>query len=213
MRFTQLLSTAAAVAILTSPALALAQPAAAPAPATTPAAPAAAVAPAPVLPPSPNLVANGDLIATLKASPHFTILARAFDANNLSASLKAAPGLTLFAPTDDAFNALPAGQLQMLMMPANANLLRKVLTYHLINASVDTSKIKGAKGPVATVGGASVQLDGSGDVLLVNNADIIQADVKAANGVIIHAIDKVLIPADVTLPGAAAAAAPARTGG
>jgi uncharacterized surface protein with fasciclin (FAS1) repeats len=209
MRFNHLLSTAAAAALLACPVLAVAQPAP-PAPTAPPAAaPAAAATPAPVLPPSPNLVANGDLIATLKASPHFTILAKAFDANNLSASLKAAPGLTLFAPTDDAFNALPAGQLQMLMMPANANLLRKVLTYHLINATVDASKIKGAKGPVNTVEAGSVQLDGSGDVLMVNNANIIQADVKAANGVIIHAIDKVLIPADVTLPGAAAAAAPA----
>ena len=212
MRFTQLLSTATAAAILLCPVLAMAQPAPA-APAAAATAPAAPVPPAPVLPPSPNLMANGDLIATLKGSPHFTILARALDANNLSASLKAAPGLTLFAPTDDAFNALPAGQLQMLMMPANANLLRKVLTYHLINATVDTSKIKGAKGPVTTVGGGSVQLDGSGDVLMVNNADIIQADVKAANGVVIHAIDKVLIPADVTLPGSAAAAAPAPAGG
>jgi uncharacterized surface protein with fasciclin (FAS1) repeats len=115
-------------------------------PAPAPAAPAAAP-----LPPSPNLVANGSIVATLKASSHFSILAKALDQAQLSGVLGQTPGLTLFAPTDDAF---------------------------------ETSKL---------------QLDGSGDVLKVNDADIIEADVVATNGTI-HVIDKVLIPADVTLP-------------
>jgi hypothetical protein len=42
-----------------------------------------------------------------------------------------------------------------------------------------------------------VVFDGSNpDDLLVNNADIIQADVKATNGGVVHVIDKVLIPSD-----------------
>jgi uncharacterized surface protein with fasciclin (FAS1) repeats len=104
----------------------------------------------------------------------------------------------------------------MLLSPAGSASLRKILTYHLINTPVDSSKIKGAKGQVPTVDAPQqVTVDGSNDVLMVNNADIIQTDVKVANGVIIQVIDKVLIPSDVTLPGAAAAAAPAApaTGG
>ncbi len=215
MRF-NLLTTAAAATVFLCPAMALAQTAPAAPAAPAAAAPAAAPAPAPApLPPSPNLVANGDWIATLKGSTHFTIQVKALDQNGLSAQLKAYPNLTVFAPTDEAFKALPPAQLQLLLSPAGTNTLRKVLTYHLVNAQIDAAKIKGAKGDVATVDGVNVSLDGSGDVLMVNNADIIQPDVKAANGVIVHAIDKVLIPSDVTLPGAAAASAPAApaTGG
>jgi uncharacterized surface protein with fasciclin (FAS1) repeats len=42
-------------------------------------------------------------------------------------------------------------------------------------------------------------LDGSGAVPKVNDADIIQPDVRAGNGTI-QVVDKVLIPTDVKLP-------------
>ena len=141
-------------------------------------------------------MAAGDLVATAKASGQFTILLKALDAANLTAVLQRNPNLTLFAPTDAAFNALPPGKLDELMKTDNASVLQKLLTYHVINAPVDSSKIKGAKGGVKTVEGAEVQLDGSGEALLVDGATIVQADVRATNGTL-HVIDKVLIPSDV----------------
>lgn len=172
----------------------------------TPAAP----APAASVPASPGLVPSGDMAATLKASPHFTILAKALDAANLTPVLKAQPNITLFAPTDEAFNALPPAQLAALMETKNAPILQKVLAYHLVNLSLDSSKIKGAKGPVPSVEGGKLSIDGSGTPLKVDSADIIQADVHASNG-IIQVVDKVLIPADVTVPMAdSGGAAPAR---
>ena len=183
--------TAAAVTALLAPIAASAQDAA-----PAPMAPAAATLPA-----SPNLVAAGSITATLKASPHFTILSKALDQAQLSAVLNATPGLTLFAPTDEAFQALPPSQLAKLMLPDNAPVLQKILIYHLVNLSLDGAKIKGAKGPVPSVETSQLQIDGSGATVKVNDADVIQADVKATNG-IIHVIDKVLIPGDVTLPAA-----------
>jgi uncharacterized surface protein with fasciclin (FAS1) repeats len=195
------LPTAAIVAVLaTFPFAASAQ-----APAAAPAA-AVATPPPAAIPASPNVVPNGNLVSTLQGSGHFTILLKALDAAQLSATLKTAPNLTLFAPTDDAFQALPPSQLSQLLEPKNAPMLQKVLIYHVVNALVDSSKIKGAKGPVVTVEATPVVIDGSADVLKVNNADIIQADVKATNG-LIHVIDKVLVPNDVSLPTASAAAA------
>ena len=129
------------------------------------------------------------------------------DATSLTATLAKQPGITLFAPTDEAFKALPAGQLNGLMMPNNAPILQKVLIYHLVNLNLDSSKIKGAKGPVPSVETGKLLVDGSGPVLKVNDADIIQSDVHATNGYI-HVVDKVLIPSDVTLPTASAAAGP-----
>jgi uncharacterized surface protein with fasciclin (FAS1) repeats len=122
---------------------------------------------------------------------------------NLTSVLKTNQNLTLFAPTDAAFAALPAGELDKLMLPENGPMLQKVLTYHLINAKVDSTKIKGAKGEVKSVEGSALLLDGSGATPMVDNATITQTDVMASNGVL-HVVDKVLIPKDV--PGLQAAA-------
>lgn len=149
---------------------------------------------------------HGDIIETAKASGQFKTFLKAVDATNLTQVLKTNKNLTVFAPTDTAFAALPAGELDRLMQPANAAELQKLLTYHLINARVDSGKIRGARGPVTTVAGSPVQLDGSGTVLKVNHADIVQADVAPTNG-IIHVVDKVLTPAGAIA--AAAAASPA----
>jgi uncharacterized surface protein with fasciclin (FAS1) repeats len=152
-------------------------------------------------------MAHGDMFATLKSSGDFSILTKALDAAQLSKVLASQPNLTLFAPTDEAFKALPPAQLNALMAPDNAPILQKVLIYHLVNLPLDSSKIKGSKGQVPSVETSKLQLDGSGDVLKVDGADIIQSDVRASNG-IIQVVNKVLIPPDVTLPSASAQATP-----
>lgn len=149
------------------------------------------------------VVAKGDLIDTAQASGQFTTFLKAVSAVNLTSVLKTNQNLTLFAPTDAAFAALPAGELDKLLLPENGPMLQKVLTYHLINARVDSSKINGAKGEVKSVEGSPLLLDGSGATPMVDGATITQADVMATNGVL-HVVDKVLLPKD--LPGVQAAA-------
>jgi uncharacterized surface protein with fasciclin (FAS1) repeats len=202
MVLSRLFITAAAASLIACPLGALAQTP------TTPSAPTAS--PTPALAASPHVVPNGNMISTLQGSGHFTILLKALDAANLTATLAKTPDLTLFAPTDDAFRSLPAGQLNGLMMPSNAPILQKVLIYHLVHLNLDSSKIKGAKGPVPTVETSNLVVDGSGPVLKVNDADIIQSDIHATNG-FIQVVDKVLVPSDVTLPTASAAATPPAT--
>lgn len=182
------------ILIAAASALTLISPLAAMAQTTDAAAPAAPVAMA-----SPNLAPSGDIVATLKANPNFSILVKALSAANLDGVLASTPDITLFAPTDAAFQALPPTTLAALMKTDNAPILQKILTYHLIHLNLDSSKIKGAKGPVTTVEGQPVQIDGSGATAMVNNAQIIQMDVKASNGYI-QVIDKVLMPTDVTVP-------------
>jgi uncharacterized surface protein with fasciclin (FAS1) repeats len=195
MTLHRLLMTAAAALALAGPALA--QPAAAPA------APPAAAAPAGPAAMSMTITPAGDIADTLKASGQFTILVKALDASNLTSVLKTAGPLTILAPTDAAFNALPAGQLANLMKIENAAQLQALLTYHLINAGVPMSKIQGSKGPINSVAGTPVQIDGTGPTIMVNDASVVGHAV-VSNGDI-YAIDKVLTPGG----GAAPAAAPA----
>ena len=211
MNLYRLLTAAAAVALFTGAAHAqtaaepttASEPAAAPAPAVEPTA--VAVAPA-----APLVVAKGDLVETAKASGQFTTFVKALDKTNLTAVLKTNKNLTVFAPTDAAFAALPAGELDRLMKTENAGELQSLLVYHVVNANVDTAKIKGAKGPVQTVAGKDLLLDGSGDSLKANSAAILQADVRTSNG-ILHVVDHVLSPSDPAIAAAKVEAAQAAT--
>ncbi|HEV2366044.1 MAG TPA: fasciclin domain-containing protein [Caulobacteraceae bacterium] len=199
---------AAALALACGPALA--QTAAAPATPATAAAPAAPATAAPAappaaVPPSPNIVPTGDILTTLQNSGRFTILVKALNATNLASVVKSTPDLTLFAPTDQAFEQLTPAALAQLLAPANAANLQRLLVYHLVHLNLDSAKFKGAKGPVQTVGNTPLEVDGSGAVIKVNNADIIQPDVHATNGTI-QVIDRVLVPPGMQLPTTAQAA-------
>jgi uncharacterized surface protein with fasciclin (FAS1) repeats len=219
MHLIRFATTALAAATIAWPVAALAAPG--DAPTATAAAPPAASAPATsALPSIPKVAPGPDIYTTLKTSGQFTILLKAVDQAGLAPILQKYPNLTFFAPTDAAMNALPPDMLAKLLAQndTSANQLQQILKYHLINAVVDSSKIKGAKGPVNTVENTPVVFDGSNpEDLLVNNANIIQADVKVANGGVVNVIDKVLIPSDSpyappAAPAASASAAPAPAG-
>jgi uncharacterized surface protein with fasciclin (FAS1) repeats len=95
--------------------------------------------------------------------------------------------------------ALPPDVLDKLMAANDtaANQLQQILKYHIVGAVVDAAKIKGAKGPVPSIEGKTLLIDGGNpDDLLVNNADIIQTDVRTTNGAVINVVDKVLVPPD-----------------
>ncbi|HEX3366938.1 fasciclin domain-containing protein [Phenylobacterium sp.] len=189
----RLLTAAAAVTLLAGAAMAQT-----PAPAAPPAAPSAAVA---------KLIPTGDLSTTLRASPNFTVFVKALDATNLSSLLKSSPGLTVFAPTDAAF---PQSKLDSLM--ADKPGLQKFLLHYIINAKIDSSKIKGAHGGLPSGAGDKIVVDGTAadGTLKADNATIIQADVMASNG-IIHVIDALMVAGSVpeTLPEPPPEAAPA----
>jgi uncharacterized surface protein with fasciclin (FAS1) repeats len=169
-----------------------------------------AQAPAPAAPPAAataKLVPAGDLSSTLRASPNFTVFVKALDATNLSSLLKSSPGLTVFAPTDAAF---PQSRLDSLM--ADKPGLQKFLLHYIINAKIDSSKIKGAHGGLPSGAGDKIVVDGTATdgTLKADNATIIQADVMASNGVI-HVVDALMVAGSVpeALPEPPPEAAPA----
>ena len=113
-----------------------------------------------------------------------------------------------YAATDASDEAnVPPGKLDALM--ADKPALQKLMLHHIINAPVPASKIKGSRGPVPSGAGDPIALDGSGEPLKADNANIIQSDVAASNGTI-HVVDQVLMAGSVpaTLPEAATEATP-----
>lgn len=128
-------------------------------------------------------------IASSKDS--FETLTSALEAANLVDVLQGDGPFTVFAPTDDAFAALPAGTLEELLKPENKEILVKILTYHVVPEKVLSGDLQAGK--VTTVEGSKVTIE-LGDEVTVDQAQIVEVDILASNGVI-HVIDKVIIPA------------------
>lgn len=146
-----------------------------------------------------NIIENA-----LNSKDHTTLVA-AVQAAGLVETLQGEGPFTVFAPTNDAFAKLPAGTVEMLLLPENKEQLVKILTCHVLAADAMSEAIVGmveADGGahmVSTVGGCEFTVmtkdgkvmikDGQGNV-----ATVTIADVKQSNGVI-HVIDTVLLPA------------------
>jgi transforming growth factor-beta-induced protein len=110
--------------------------------------------------------------------------------SGLIVTLKGHGPLTLFAPTDEAFSAMPANTFELLRKDRSA--LKNVLLYHIAPdkiTSVEARKMTRVK----MMSGENVSITREGRTLMINDAKIIDQDIKASNG-IIHMIDKVLLP-------------------
>jgi uncharacterized surface protein with fasciclin (FAS1) repeats len=162
---------------------------------TTSAAPTTTARPSGTTPPDETVVE----IAV--GNPDFSTLVSAVQAAGLAETLSGEGPYTVFAPTNEAFAKIPPATLQSLLEPANKDTLTKILTYHVVAGQVMAADVE--PGQVVTVEGQpfTVEVEGS-DVFIVDGkggrAQVVTTDIEGSNGVI-HVIDAVLIPSDVTV--------------
>lgn len=135
----------------------------------------------------------GNIVAVASANPDFSTLVAAVTAAGLVETLSGEGPFTVFAPTNAAFEALPAGLVDKLLLPENKDVLTQILTYHVVAAKVMAADV--AAGMVKTVQGEEITLVTEGGVK-VNTAAVTATDVPASNGVI-HVIDAVLVPPSI----------------
>lgn len=135
----------------------------------------------------------GTITEIAVANGSFETLVAALSAAELVDVLSGEGPFTVFAPTDEAFAALPEGTVASLLEPENRDQLTAILTYHVVPGVVMSADIAGQELSAETVEGRSLNVNATGDSVMINNATVIMADVKASNGVI-HVIDTVLIP-------------------
>jgi uncharacterized surface protein with fasciclin (FAS1) repeats len=140
---------------------------------------------------------SGTIVDVASGNDDFSTLVDAVTAADLGATLSASGPFTVFAPVNEAFEKLPSGTLDSLLLAQNKDQLRAILAYHVVPAAVMSSELTDGQ-VVKTVQGASltVGIDG-GTVTLTDQAGstatVTAADVEASNGVI-HVIDSVLLP-------------------
>lgn len=140
-------------------------------------------------------VVTDNIVQVATANADFTTLVAALTAADLVDTLSGTGPFTVFAPTDAAFDALPTGVLEKLLLPKNKTVLAKILKYHVVASKVLSTDLMA--GNVEMLDGTNVAVTLT-DGVKVNDATVTVADLPAANGVI-HVIDKVLIPASVNV--------------
>ncbi|SDM34124.1 fasciclin domain-containing protein [Maricaulis salignorans] len=134
-----------------------------------------------------------DIVDTAVAAGQFGTLVAAVQAAGLVDTLKGEGPFTVFAPLDSAFAALPAGEVERLLLPENQAELASLLTYHVVPGRVTSDQLAGQTLSVETVQGSMLAIDAT-DGVRVGNANVVQADILTSNGVI-HVVDQVIIPA------------------
>ena len=95
------------------------------------------------------------------------------------------------APTNEAFAALPEGTVESLLLPENIEQLQDILKYHVVAGYALSSDL--VSGDIETLNGDFVTITLSESGIVVNDANVISADIETSNGVI-HVINKVLLP-------------------
>lgn len=148
--------------------------------------------------PSKNIIENA-----VNSKDHTTLVA-AVKAAGLVDALSGKGPFTVLAPTNEAFNMLPKGTVDKLLLPENKAILTGILKYHVLsgkyNAKDILAAVKKNKGmaKMKTLQGEELTFWVKGDDLYVkdakgNDSKITISDVNQSNGVI-HVINKVLMP-------------------
>lgn len=148
--------------------------------------------------PSKNIIENA-----VNSKDHTTLVA-AIKAAGLDETLQGDGPFTVFAPVNRAFEKLPKGTLDKLLVPENKEALTALLTYHVIHGKISAAefiaaiKKNGGEAAYKTVEGEQLTVRHDGRRLEIIDAKggksfVTIADVLQRNGVI-HVVDTVLMP-------------------
>jgi uncharacterized surface protein with fasciclin (FAS1) repeats len=147
-------------------------------------------------PPAASPASTETITEIVAGNPEFSTLLAAVEAAGLAETLSGDGPYTVFAPTDAAFAELPAGTLDTLLQPANQDQLTAILTYHVVPAEVMAADVKAGEVPTVNTAPFTIALDGQAVAITDgqgNQANVIETDIDASNGVV-HVIDAVLLP-------------------
>lgn len=136
----------------------------------------------------------GTIVEVAQGNADFSTLVAAVVAADLAETLSGEGPFTVFAPTNAAFEALPEGLLEKLLLPENKAVLVSILTYHVVSGEVLAADV--TAGDVATVEGSTIAVTTDGGVKLNGTSTVTATDIDASNGVI-HVIDQVIVPPTV----------------
>jgi uncharacterized surface protein with fasciclin (FAS1) repeats len=142
---------------------------------------------------------SAGVVATLLKDGRFATLTAALAKADLADTFAGEGKFTVFAPTDEAFALLDKalgqvgeGTVQALLNPDNQPKLREILRYHVVAGEQSVADAMNSK-TLKTLQGETVTVAFSKGKVRVNQAAVLDGNVRCANGMI-HVIDRVLTP-------------------
>jgi uncharacterized surface protein with fasciclin (FAS1) repeats len=151
-----------------------------------------------------------NIIETAVANPDFSTLVTAIKKADLVSTLSGKGPFTVFAPNNKAFEKIAKKTLNEVL--ADQKKLKSILTYHVVTGKVmakdvekmsEATTLEGSKVDISSESEVTVTEVDTPDVsamemsaysgIMINDANIIKADIECSNGVI-HVIDTVLMP-------------------
>lgn len=147
------------------------------------------------------MVRDKDIVDNAVQADNVTTLVSLVKQAGLVDTLKSDGPFTVFAPTNDAFGKIDSATVASLQKPENVDMLKKILTYHVVPGTYTSAalKVMAQKGETLTsVEGEILTPKLNGSELWIEDANggksmIQTADVISSNGVT-HVIDTVLMP-------------------
>lgn len=140
----------------------------------------------------PEMQAERAIVSQLGEDGRFVTLVEALQVAGLADRFQAEGPYTFFAPTDDAFAKLPPDELTNLLNDPTA--IADVLMYHVVPEELNADEVAVLDATESLLG-RTLDISTEGDIVRINEAQVVEGDILASNGVI-HAIDTVLQPSD-----------------
>jgi uncharacterized surface protein with fasciclin (FAS1) repeats len=112
-----------------------------------------------------------------------TSLVSALTAAGLASTVDSLSDITIFAPTNAAFDAIKDTTKGL-----SKEALGNVLKYHVVKGTALAKSLKNGQS-IPTLQGGSLKVMISGGKVMINNANVVTADVPIKGGVV-HVIDK-----------------------
>ena len=145
-----------------------------------------------------------DIVEAASKSKDLGTLSVGVIAADLTESLKSEGPFTVFAPDNAAFNKLPEGTLESLLLPESKSRLAEIINFHVVKGNYDLKTLKqkltdgNGKIELTTISGKKITLFSENNLVKLlddsgNIATITSNDLLASNG-IIHTIDHVVMP-------------------
>jgi uncharacterized surface protein with fasciclin (FAS1) repeats len=150
------------------------------------------------------MMSNADVVTNLSVSPQFTTLVKLISAAGIADSLKTGT-ITFLAPTNKAFDKLPAGTIDSLLLPNHKADLVNLLNQHIVSGKLTSKDINrqikadNGQATLTTISGRmlTARINENRNIVLTDeNGDqaiIARLDIDQSNGVL-FVISGVLLP-------------------
>ena len=136
-----------------------------------------------------GVMQNANVVMVLEEQRFNILLGTVLEAG-LAETVMTGENLTVLAPTDEAFMSLPTAVINTLLDPANRDLLREVLSYHVVNGPLTSGDLLAYPQPVPTLAAEAIE---NPQTLPLG----VPTDLIADNNVIVHTLDEVLVPPSI----------------